>query len=78
MEPMAAKVSDNTFMYTSSVQIKVSDMDLWSMGIETMQLRHDLKMYPPRVKMTVSMKSSDVLWHLSYQSSLMDAPMIAN
>ena len=56
-------------MYTSSVQIssvqiKVSDMDFWSMGIETMQLRHDLRMYPPRVKMTVSMKSSDVAFKL--------------
>lgn len=34
------------------------------MGIENMQLRHDLKMYPPRVKMTVSMKRSDLAFKL--------------
>ena len=32
-------------------------MDFWSMGVDNMQLRHDLKMYPPRVKMTVGIKS---------------------
>ena len=40
-------------------------MNFWSMGIETMQLRHDLKMYPPRVKMTISMKSSDLAFKLT-------------
>ena len=48
----------------SFVQIRASDMDFWTMGFENMQLRHNLKMYPPRVKMTVSMNSSDVAFKL--------------
>ena len=39
-------------------------MDFWSMGVDKMQMKHDLKMYPPRVKMTVSMKCSDLAFKL--------------
>ena len=52
------------FHYLFSVQIRASDMEFWNMGIENMQLRHDLKMYPPWVKMTISMKNADLSFKL--------------
>ena len=38
------------------VQISASDIDFWSENLESMELKHEMKMYPPRVKMTVLMK----------------------
>ena len=37
------------------VQIKKDDINFWEKGEDHMRLRHEKKMYPPRVKMTVSM-----------------------
>ena len=43
------------------MQIRASDIDFWSKNYNSdmMEIRHKTKMYPPRIKMTVCMKSSD-------------------
>ena len=43
------------------MQIWASDIDFWNKKYdsETMKMRHKRRMYPPRVKMTVCMRSSD-------------------
>ena len=40
-------------------QISASNIDFWSEDLENMELKHKMKMYPPRVKMTVLMKTTD-------------------
>ena len=38
----------------------MSDIDFWSKDdLNSMELKHKTKMYPPRVKMTVIMKTTD-------------------
>lgn len=34
-------------------QIRASDIDFWNSKYDTMRLQHNVKMYPPRVKMTI-------------------------
>lgn len=44
------------------MQIRASDVDFWreeNVTFKKMYLRHKLKMYPPRVHMTVRMKTTD-------------------
>ena len=43
------------------VQIKLSEIDFWKecSTLDTMQLKHKVKTYPPRVKMTI-IKTSNV------------------
>lgn len=36
------------------------EINFWNDSFTTMQLKHERKMYPPRVKMTVDMRDSDV------------------
>lgn len=45
------------------MQIRASDIDFWNRGLdfEAMQLRHERRMYPPQVKMTVIMNNSDLV-----------------
>ena len=38
------------------MQIKASDIAFWDKNFTVMQRKHERKMYPPRVKMTVSIK----------------------
>ena len=40
---------DDSFCF----QIKESEIDFWNINFETLHIRHQEKMYPPRVKMTV-------------------------
>ena len=40
------------------LQIKKEDINFWEKGMDHMRLRHEKKMYPPRVKMTVSLVHS--------------------
>ena len=40
-------------------QIKESDIYFWTRRLDDMRLRHQRKMYPPRVKMTVILKNPD-------------------
>ena len=46
------------------LQIRASEIDFWGKEFDVMHLRHRLKMYPPRVKMTVMMKSLDLNFKL--------------
>ena len=59
---MHAWLSDGTMC----LQIRASDIDFWREGLkfDVMRLRHDKKLYPPRVKMTVSFQSSDLQFKL--------------
>ena len=44
----------------TDLQIKISDIDLvWKRSFDDMKQRHELKMYPPRIKVTVSLYNSD-------------------
>ena len=36
-----------------NTQIRASDIDFWNSKYDIMRLKHDVKMYPPRVKMTL-------------------------
>ena len=43
-----------------NLQIKASDIDLvWNRSFDDMRRRHERRMYPPRIKMTVSLYNSD-------------------
>ena len=46
------------------MQIRAADINFWRKGFDAMQLRHERKMYPPRVKMTVAMKNADQMMKL--------------
>ena len=35
------------------------DINFWNQDVTVMNLKHERKMYPPRVKMTVDMKNPD-------------------
>ena len=39
------------------LQIKEEDINFWKSGVDHMQLQHLNEMYPPRVKMTVTVSS---------------------
>lgn len=41
------------------MQIKASDINFWTRRLDDMRLRHQRKMYPPRVKMTVLLTNPD-------------------
>ena len=43
-----------------TLQIKASDIAFWDKNFTIMQRKHERKMYPPRVKMTVSIKDSSL------------------
>ena len=43
------------------MQIRVSDIDFAGKDLEHMELLHKMKMYPPRVKITIAAKSQDVI-----------------
>ena len=40
------------------IQIKASDIDFWNFKLDFMKLKHKMKMYPPRVKLTVKVGPS--------------------
>lgn len=40
-----------------TVQIRASDINFWGSPFDSMRLRHETKMYPPRVKMTVTLNN---------------------
>ena len=42
-----------------NLQIKASDMDFGKKSFDDMRRRHEKRMYPPRIKMTVSLYNSD-------------------
>ena len=43
------------------LQIKASDIDLvWKKSFDDMRRRHERRMYPPRIKMTVSLHNPDI------------------
>ena len=44
------------------IQIKLSEIDFWMerSTFDTMLLKHEEKMYPPNVKMSITRKSNDV------------------
>ena len=44
------------------IQIKLSEIDFWMehSTLDTMLRKHKYKMYPPKVKMTITRKSNDV------------------
>ena len=41
------------------MQIQISKIDFWRLGFDVMQLQHEKKIYPPRVKITVILKSTE-------------------
>ena len=43
-------------LYKIVVQIKASDIAFWDEDFTVMQRKHDKKIYPPQVKMTVCFK----------------------
>ena len=42
------------------LQIKASDIAFWDKNFSIMKRQHEWRMYPPRVKMTVSIKDSSI------------------
>ena len=46
------------------MQIRAAEIDFWGKDFDTMKTRHVRRMYPPRVKMTVLMNSSEYLFKL--------------
>ena len=46
------------------LQIKASDINFWTKRLDDMRLRHERKIYPPRVKMTVILKNPDHVFKL--------------
>ena len=42
-----------------NLQIKASDIDFGMKSFDDMRRRHERRMYPPRIKMTVSLYNSD-------------------
>ena len=43
-------------LYKIVVQIKASDIAFWDKDFTVMQRKHDKRIYPPRVKITISFK----------------------
>ena len=43
-----------------NLQIKASDIDFGKKSFDDMRRRHEKRMYPPRIKMTVSLYNSDM------------------
>lgn len=41
------------------IQIRASDIDFWKTNFDTMKLKHEKRIYPPRVKMTIMLKDSE-------------------
>ena len=41
------------------MQIRAPDIDFWEARVEVMKLKHETNMYPPRVKMTVTMRNPE-------------------
>ena len=39
------------------MQIRASDINFWGRSFQEMQLRHETKVYPPRVKLTISSRN---------------------
>ena len=65
VEPRNAEVSQphafrESMIYTSFLQIRASEINFWSLSLESMKLRHEMKTYPPRVKMIITTKGSDL------------------
>ena len=46
------------------MQIRALDIDFWSKGFDSMRLRHARRMYPPRVKMTITLKDFSLTFKL--------------
>ena len=41
------------------MQIRAADIDFWEARINVMKLNHETNMYPPRVKMTITMRNPE-------------------
>ena len=54
-----------------NLQIKASDIDFWNKGLDYMSLRTrcEKKIYPPRIVLTVVLKSSDTIINLPIKFS---------
>ena len=64
MDPIPAKVYTNPYLlihdtYFFCLQIQEIDVNFWNTNFETLQLKHQRKMYPPRIKMTVDAPNID-------------------
>ena len=55
--------------YSILIQIKGSDISFWDRDFAVMQRKHEMKMYPPRVKMTVSIKDPNTQFVLPVKFS---------
>ena len=53
-------IDDIVLQYNVILQIKASDIAFWDKKFSIMQRKHEKKMYPPRVKMTVSINDSNL------------------
>ena len=51
-------------MHDNTIQIKAFDIDFWNFPYNQIKLRQKKNMYPPRVKLTVQMKSVDHIFKL--------------
>ena len=47
-----------------SVQIKALDIEFWTKRFDDLRRQHQRQMYPPRVKMTIRLKSPDAIFKL--------------
>ena len=45
-------------------QIKASQVNYWDEAFNTMKLKHERKMYPPRIQMTVMLNFADLVLKL--------------
>ena len=49
------------YIPTHIMQIRVSDMSFWGKDLEHMEFLHEMKMYPPRIRMTIAAKCQDAI-----------------
>ena len=61
------------------MQIRASSIDFWtkSYDLDGMKLRHRNLLYPPRIKMTLVLKASNLILPISFQGSTDDSDMDA-
>ena len=58
-----------------TIQIRASAIDFWmnDFDIETLKLKHAHLLYPPRIKMTVVLRESDVIVPVCFQGCTEDS-----
>lgn len=64
--PAPADIVTVSFL-TYALQIKANDINFWSRRLDDLKLRHQTGLYPPRVKVSISLKSPDHFFKLPFK-----------